>query len=135
MIYRFDLLVVSSFLIVGACNPKIEDEADVCVFTTEVNGQNVLRVRAEGFLGAGDHRGAYLKCTVTVSGLDAHIETIAKTGKDPNDAGGGPLNASCEVAVEPGDYTLDYDGEERMITVPGGEHVCFGFDFNTGTDF
>lgn len=132
---RLCLLFVSSFLILGACYHKEEDGAEVCVYTTEVNGQNVLRAYAWGYPCAGDHRGAYLRCTITADGLDAHITTVFKNGKDPNDACAGWLENSCEVAVEPGDYTLDFAGNERMITVPGGEHVCFGFDFNTGTEF
>jgi hypothetical protein len=132
MTYRIDLLVVSSLLIFGACYQKVEDHGDVCVFTTtEPNGQNILRVRAQTDDAGWDYKGAYLKCTITVSGLEAHIETVFKDGKDPNDLAAAPLEGSCEVAVEPGDYTLDFDGEELFISVPGGEHVCFGYDFST----
>jgi hypothetical protein len=135
MAARFALPLVSSFLILSSCYDKIEDEADVCVYTTAVTGQNVLKVLVQGFDGAGDHRGAYLRCTITVSGFDAHIDTVFKDGKDPNDALGPALHNSCEVVVEPGDYTLDFAGDERMITVPGDEHVCFGYDFITEPPF
>ena len=130
MTCRLDLAVVASLVILSSCYEKIEDEADVCVLATNVaSGQNFLQVRVQGFDGAGDHRGAYLRCTITVSGLDAHIDTVFKDGKDPNDALGPALYNSCEVAVPPGEYTLDFADDERMITVPGGDYVCFGVDF------
>jgi hypothetical protein len=135
MAVRFAPLFVSSFLLLGACYEKVEDVADVCVYTTAATGQNVLKVLVQGFDGAGDHRGAYLKCTITVSGLDAHIDTVFKDGRDPNHALGGELHNECEVVVEPGDYTIDFAGDERMITVPGDEHVCFGYDFITEPGF
>jgi hypothetical protein len=136
MTRRLDLLVVSALMLLGACYSKEEDTGDVCVYTSEEDGQNLLRVHAQGPGCTGDHRGAYLKCTITVDGLNAHIETVFKDGRDPNDACAGPVEATCEVVVEPGTYTLDFDGDELAIAVPEdeGEHVCFGPDFGTGTD-
>jgi hypothetical protein len=133
---RRDLLLVSSLLILGACNdyPEYEDVGDVCVYAREVEGQDRLLVYAQVHGCSGDHKGAYVKCTVTVDGQSAHIETVYKDGKDPDDACIGPLEGSCEAVVEPGEYTLEFAGQHQPITVPGGEHVCFGIDPSTGTD-
>lgn len=132
---RLELLFVSSFLVLAACNyPKIEDHGDVCVYASEEDGQNRLQVRAQGYGCTSDHKGAYLKCTITVDGQHAHIETVFKDGKDPNDACAPPVEGTCEVVVEPGDYTLEFDGEQQMIAVPGGDHVCFGIPFDTDTE-
>lgn len=130
------LVAVSALMLLGACYSKVEDYGMVCAYTLEENGQSRLRVHASDNGCAGDHRGAYLKCTITVDGHNAHIETVFKDGRDPNDACVSGPEATCEVVVAPGDYTLDFDGEEQMLSVPDGEHVCFGgFDWGTSTTF
>jgi hypothetical protein len=129
MVRRLNLLLASSLVIQAACDEKIEDEGDVCVYTTAVTGENVLRVLVQGFEGAGDHKGAYLRCTITVDGHHAHIDTVFKDGRDPNHALGPGLSNECEVVVEPGEYTIDFAGDEQMLGVPGDEHICFGYDF------
>jgi hypothetical protein len=104
------------------------------VYTLEENGQSRLRVRARGYDCASDHKGAYLKCTITVDGFSAHIETVFKDGKDPNHACASPVEGTCEVVVEPGDYTLDFADEEQVLSVPDGVHVCFGGAVDVATD-
>jgi hypothetical protein len=133
MIYR---RLAASVLLLAACNtyPEMEDVADVCVYAREIDGQNRLLAYARINNCAADHKGAYLKCTITVTEQDAHIQTVYKDGKDPNHACHGPLEGSCEAIVEPGDYALAYDGDQQSITVPGGDYVCFGADPNTGTE-
>ena len=64
-----------------------------------------------------------------MSGFDAHIDTVFKDGKDPNDALGPALENSCEVAVPPGKYALTFADGNRALTVPGDDYVCFGVDF------
>lgn len=134
MAARFALPLVSSFLILSSCYEKVENHGDVCVYASEEDGQSRLQVRARGDGCTSDHKGAYLKCTITVDGQSAYIETVFKDGKDPNHACAPPVEGMCEVVVEPGDYTLEFDGEQQMIEVPGGERVCFGFPLDTGTE-
>lgn len=123
-------LMVCLVALSSACKfQEIEDEANVCVFA----GESVLRVRASSYGCESDHRRAYLKCTITVDGLDANVETVFKDGHDPNDACARPLEATCEVTVAPGDYTLHFGDEEQSITVPDGEHACFGYAVGTDT--
>lgn len=131
MTYRF--LPTATLLLLAACTnyPEIEDSANVCVYA---EGQDRLVAYAQINNCAGDHKGAYLKCTITVDGQNALIETVFKDGKDPNHGCVGPIEGTCEAVVPPGDYTLEFDGDERMIVVPGGTHVCFGADPSTGTD-
>ena len=115
-----------------ACHryPEIIDDADVCVTAIEADGEHTLFVEAQSNGCEVDHKGASLECTISVDGSTAHIQTVFQDGKDPDHSCPGPLMTSCEVTVEPGSYTLEFDGEQLPIVVPGGE-ACFGPDFDT----
>ena len=115
-----------------ACNryPEIIDDAAVCVTAVEVGGQHKLFVEADSFGCQADHKGASLECTISVDGSTARIRTVLQDGKDPDHSCAGPLETSCEVTVEPGSYTLEFDGEQLPIVVPGGE-ACFSYDMDT----
>jgi hypothetical protein len=120
----FTLIALSVFTL-GCPSPEVIDQGSACVSTYELDGQQRLLVEANSGDCASDHKGASFECTITSDGMTAHIETVFQDGKDPNAACPGPLETSCEIDVEPGTYTLEFAGEQRMIVVPDGEQTCF----------
>jgi hypothetical protein len=125
MNFRVSILPTLAVLLLGCSSPEIIDDAQVCVSTDELDGQLRLIVDASGNACAADHKGASFECTITTDGFDAHVETVFQDGKDPNDACIGPIMTTCEVLVEPGTYTIEFDGEEVVIVVPDGDQACF----------
>ncbi|HLT36831.1 MAG TPA: hypothetical protein VK034_11105 [Enhygromyxa sp.] len=123
---------MSAALSIGCQYPELVDHGYVCVSTAEIDGQHRLTVAVQSEDSCvADYKGASLECTVGVDGSSVAIMTIFKDGKDPDSGCLGPLETRCEVDVEPGSYTLEFDDETLTIDVPGGEQACFGYDFDT----
>lgn len=131
MAYR-SLLWIGLLGLSLACHryPEVIDYAAVCVSAIEVDGQHKLFVEADSFGCEADHKGASLECTISVDGSTAHIQTVLQDGKDPDHSCQGALETTCEVTVEPGDYTLEFGDDHLPIVVPGGE-ACFSYDMDT----
>lgn len=130
---RLGLTLALLVLLAGCPYPEQIDYGAVCVSAKQNGDQHVLVVDASSGDCASDHKGASFECTITSDGSTAHIETVFRDGKDPNDACAPPLETTCEVAVEPGTHTLVFADEQHEFEVPSNSRICFpgGFDHST----
>lgn len=121
---RIGLLL--SPVVLLACYPEHGDYGGVCVTAEQDGDKHVLVVTADSLDCASDHKGASFECSISVDGSAAHVETTFKDGKDPNDACANSLIATCEIAVEPGTYTIEFADEDKSLAVPSDSVVCLG---------
>ena len=110
--------VLGAIVLIGCAEPMY-DHGTICA----VAGADSVEVTAYVSCGS-DHEGATLECTATETGSTVLVETVFKDGKDPNDGCAPALTASCGAAVEPGEITVAFAGEEWPLTVPDGGTIC-----------
>jgi hypothetical protein len=105
--------------------PEIEDYGGVCVTAEQDGNKHFLVVVAGSQDCASDHKGASFECSISIDGDVAHIETVFRDGKDPNDACADQLETACQIEVEPGQYTLEFADEDVFgLDVPSDEEIC-----------
>ena len=121
-------------MLLACTEPQQLDYGQVCASVEGDAGQPEIVVHASSGDCAGDHVGASFECTVAAEGSEVVISTVFEDGADPNGACAGPLTDTCAVEVEAGVYTLSFGGESGMLTVPGGEQVCFPGGGSGGTE-
>lgn len=119
-------LLLSPITLLAACYPEQSDYGGVCVTAEQDGDKHVLVVTADSLDCASDHKGASFECSISVDGSLAHVETTFIDGKDPNDACANSLVTTCEIEVEPGNYTIEFAAEDKSLEVPSDEVVCLG---------
>jgi hypothetical protein len=121
-------------LLTGGClHPEIDDYGGVCVTAEQDGDQHRLVVVADSHDCASDHKGASFECSISVDGFVAHVQTVFQDGKDPDHACANSIVTSCEVAVEPGVYTIEFaDEKPEQLEVPGDQQVCLAGGVSDG---
>ncbi|MFO7562748.1 MAG: hypothetical protein R6X02_08920 [Enhygromyxa sp.] len=104
--------------------PEQLDYGVVCVSAEQSGGQHRLVVEANSADCASDHEGASFECSISAEGSAVQIETVFRDGKDPNDACAPALEATCELEVEAGTFSLEFAGEQYELEVPSQNRVC-----------
>jgi hypothetical protein len=115
-------------ILAGCENHPVEyDVGGVCVTSLEIDGELQLLVEANSGECDADHKGASFECSVSVEGSTVRVETEFQDGKDPDQGCAGPLFTTCEITLNPGNYTIVFaDWPEVALPMPGEDGVCVG---------